>query len=174
MPFLHRLKSAFTITFHLRLRASIVCVIALAPSLVTGGELPGEIPRVPRNDPKWIQAVVDDFRDRLALPHGVRVSIVPKNALMMSVEADDNQAGTFLLSLEEGFIETLSEDDMKAAIAHELGHVWIFTHHPFLQTEKLANEIAMRVVTRESLVSVYEKVWQRQGTKGDLVRFVGD
>jgi hypothetical protein len=29
-------------------------------------------------------------------------------------------------------------------------------------------------VPRSSLVQVYEKVWRRQGTKGDLARFVGD
>jgi hypothetical protein len=52
--------------------------------------------------------------------------------------------------------------------------VWIFTHHPFLQTEVLANQIAQRLVPRSSLVQVYEKVWKRQGTKGDLIRFVRD
>jgi hypothetical protein len=44
-----------------------------------------------------------------------------------------------------------------------------FTHHPYLQTEELANEVALRVVSRESLDEVYEKVWKRTGTKGDLV-----
>jgi hypothetical protein len=58
-------------------------------------------------------------------------------------------------------------------VAHELGHVWIFTHHPYLQTERLANSIAMRGVTRESLERVYRKVWQREGVKGDLVQFLG-
>ena len=52
--------------------------------------------------------------------------------------------------------------------------MWIFTHHPFLQTEVLANQIAQRLVPRSSLVHVYEKVWKRQGTKGDLTWFVGD
>jgi hypothetical protein len=58
-------------------------------------------------------------------------------------------------------------------MAHELGHVWVFTHHPYLQTEKLANQIAMRVVTRDSLVSVYRKLWEHGGTKGDLNTFLG-
>ena len=48
-------------------------------------------------------------------------------------------------------------------MAHELGHVWVFTHHPYLQTEKLANQIAMRVVTRDSLVNVYHKLWEHGG-----------
>jgi hypothetical protein len=50
--------------------------------------------------------------------------------------------------------------------------VWVFTHHPYLQTEKLANQIAMRVVARDSLVSVYHKLWEHGGTKGDLKSFL--
>ena len=93
---------------------------------------------------------------------------------MVSVEPVRDDGDGFLLLVEEGFLDAVTEDELRAAVAHELGHVWIFTHHPYLQTEKLANQIAMRLVTRESLVSVYAKVWERQGTKGDLVRFVGD
>ena len=56
-------------------------------------------------------------------------------------------------------------------IAHELGHVWIYTHHPYLQTEQLANQIALKVVSRESLDSVYGKVWPDAEAKGSLPRF---
>ena len=62
----------------------------------------------------------------------------------------------------------MSDDELAAVIAHELGHVWIFTHHPYLQTEELANQIALRVVTRISLDSVYQKVWAHTGAKGTL------
>jgi len=62
---------------------------------------------------------------------------------------------------------------LSASIAHELGHVWIFTHHPYLQTELLANQIALKVVTREELERVYEKVWKDKG-KGDLKDFLGE
>ena len=58
-------------------------------------------------------------------------------------------------------------------LAHELGHVWVSTHHPYLQTERLANSIAMRVVSRDSLERVYEKMWARDGRKGDLLAFLG-
>ena len=75
----------------------------------------------------------------------------------------------FTATFEAGFLDSLNDDELGAVIAHELGHVWIFTHHPYLQTEELANEIALRVVSRESLDEVYEKVWKRTGTKGDLV-----
>ena len=63
--------------------------------------------------------------------------------------------------------------ELRAVVAHELGHVWIFTHHPYLQTERLANSIAMRVVSRQNLEKIYDKVWQRGGTKGDIVQFLG-
>jgi hypothetical protein len=129
---------------------------------------------VVRHDRTRIQGIVDDFRTRLTVPNSVRVTLVQKNALMVSVETLDGSGGEFLLSIEDGFIDELSEDELKAAIAHELGHVWIFTHHPYLQTEALANQIAERLVPRENLARVYEKVWRILGTKGDLARFLGD
>jgi hypothetical protein len=120
-----------------------------------------------------LQSVVDDLKSRLLIAPDVIVSIVPTNALMMSVEAPSDSKQPFSLTIDASFLETLSDDEIEAAIAHELGHVWIFTHHPFLQTEELANQIAMRAVSRASLERVYTKVWQRGGTKGDLVRFLG-
>ena len=119
-----------------------------------------------------IQAIVNDFMARLRLTEKVTTSVVPKNPLMLSVEFDDADTG-FLLSLEEDFVNELTDEELRAAIAHELGHVWIFTHHPYLQTEVLANQIAQQLVPRDDLVQVYEKVWGRLGTKGDLARFVG-
>jgi hypothetical protein len=119
-----------------------------------------------------IQEIVDDFIVRLTLDAKVAISVVPKNPLMMSVQVDDSRTG-FLMSLDEDFVSELTDSELQAAIAHELGHVWIFTHHPYLQTEALANQIAQRVVSRDDLVQVYEKVWSRLGTKGDLARFVG-
>ena len=92
---------------------------------------------------------------------------------MMSVEAPTDPKKAFLLTIDASFLDTLSDEELEAAIAHELGHVWIFTHHPYLQTEELANQIAMRAVSRESLERVYAKVWERGGTKGDLARFLG-
>lgn len=120
-----------------------------------------------------VQQIVNDFLERLTMPENVSVSMVAKNPLMLSVEFDD-AGNRFLLSLEEDFVAGLSDEELRAAIAHELGHVWIFTHHPYLQTEALANQIAQRLVTRDTLVQVYEKVFSRLGTKGDLARFVGD
>jgi hypothetical protein len=117
--------------------------------------------------------VVDDLARRLALPATVTATIVRTNALLVSVEPQAGKAAAFVLSFEDSFLVGLDEEGLRAVVAHELGHVWIFTHHPYLQTERLANSIAMRVVSREDLEKVYDKVWQRGGTKGDLVQFLG-
>jgi hypothetical protein len=132
-----------------------------------------DTPETPR-DAKWIQRIVDDFRLQLGLQQKVDVAIVPKNALLTSVEPTDDHATAFILSIEESFLVGLTDNELRGVVAHELGHVWIFTHHPYLQTEGLANEIARRLVPRDNLVQVYEKLWQRQGTTGDLARLVGD
>jgi hypothetical protein len=120
-----------------------------------------------------LQSLVSDLKSRLQIAPPITVAIVPSNALMMSVEAPTEPKHDFLLTVDANFLETLTDDELEAAIAHELGHVWIFTHHPYLQTEELANQIAMRAVSRESLERVYAKVWERGGTKGDLARFLG-
>jgi hypothetical protein len=121
-----------------------------------------------------IQKIADDLRARLTLQDAVRVVLVVHDSSVVSVQrakdAKDASEG-FVLSFEEGFLDRLTDDELSAAIAHELGHVWIFTHHPYLQTEEFANQIALRVVTRSSLESVYEKVWARRGTKGTLSYF---
>jgi len=75
---------------------------------------------------------------------------------------------------EASFAERLGDNELAAAIAHELGHVWIYTHFPFLQTEQLANEIAMRVVSRESLVPVYAQMFERVRVSGDPNEYLGN
>jgi hypothetical protein len=120
-----------------------------------------------------LQSLVGTLKSRMEITPAIVVTIVPNNALMMSVEAPEEPTKPFLLSIDASFLSALSDDEIEAAIAHELGHVWIFTHHPYLQTEELANQIAMRVVSRNVLERVYAKVWERGGTKGDLARFLG-
>ena len=132
-----------------------------------------DVPESPR-DVKWIQRVVDDYRAQLGISQNVDVEIVRQNALFTSVEPIDDCASTFVLLVDESFLGGLTAEDVKAVVAHELGHVWIFTHHPYLHTESLANQIARRIVARDHLAHVYEKLWQRQGTTGDLARLVGD
>ena len=122
---------------------------------------------------KHLQDVVDALRARLSIPDAVAVSVVPDNTLVVSVERAKNGTSGFVLSVEDDFVQRLNGEELDAVMAHELGHVWIYTHHPFLQTEELANEIAMRVVSRDVLQRLYEKVWERTGTRGKLTYLPG-
>lgn len=118
-----------------------------------------------------VQTAVDDLRARLSIPSAVTAAIVPDNPLKVSVEPDRGRPGAFTISFEGGFLATLSEEDLRAVVAHELGHVWIFTHHPYLQTEELANEVALRVVSRATLEHVYDKIWADGAPRGTVARF---
>jgi hypothetical protein len=120
-----------------------------------------------------LQELVDKLKAELGVDVAVSAEIVATNRLLVSVEPVDGVPGKFKMEFEEGFLPALEQDELRAIVAHELGHVWIFTHHPYLQTERLANTVAMRAVPRASLERVYSKVWEHQGTKGDLVRFLG-
>jgi hypothetical protein len=64
------------------------------------------------------------------------------------------------------FLLRLDDDELHAAIAHELGHVWIYTHHPFLQTERLANVVGERVAGRAGFEKMYTTLWAYEGTSG--------
>ena len=120
-----------------------------------------------------LQSVVDSLRLRLEILEPVQVSLVQTNPLVMSVESIGTRSGPFVIRADQTFLETLSPEEAEAAIAHELGHVWIHTHHPYLQSERLANSIALRVVSRSALEPLYEKAWKRTGTKGNLAEFIG-
>jgi hypothetical protein len=117
--------------------------------------------------------VLDGLRSKLAIAAPVEVTLVDRNELAFSVAPPRVEGGAYQVAIEASYLDLLSEAEIEAALAHELGHVWIFTHHPYLQTELLANRIAMRTASRESLASVYEKVWKRLGAKGDLDVFLG-
>ena len=120
-----------------------------------------------------LQELVDGLKSQLGINATVSVAIVTTNSLLVSVQPVDEARRTFRMAFEERFLTGLDQDELKAIVAHELGHVWIFTHHPYLQTERLANTVATRAVPRATLERVYSKVWERQGTKGDLARFLG-
>ncbi len=115
-----------------------------------------------------VQTIVDDVKERLSIPQEVVVSIVAQDKLLVSVERMPDRQGAFALAFERDFLEVLTNEELIAVVAHELGHVWMFTHHPYLQTEELANKVAMRLVSRYTLDSVYQKVWQRTGVVGEL------
>jgi hypothetical protein len=111
------------------------------------------------------------MKARLGLTPEVTAHLVDTHPLMVAVRPVLGGDGRFQMSFESAFVDALTDEELDAVVAHELGHVWIFTHHPYLQTEELANQIAMRVVVRATLEAVYAKVWARGGHKGDLSRF---
>lgn len=120
-----------------------------------------------------LQSIVDQLRLRLEILEPVRLSLVESNPLVVSVETLGTRSGPFAIRADQAFIDSLSGGEIEAALAHELGHVWIYTHHPYQQTERLANAIALRVVSRSTLEPVYEKLWQRIGIKGDFADVMG-
>lgn len=132
----------------------------------------------PLSAPRRVQGVVERLRSELNITSPVEVAVVPANPLLVSVEpvASGSSASSarFVMSFEDEFLAGLADDELHAIVAHELGHVWIFTHHPYLQTERGANQVAMRAVSRTTLERVYTKVFERKGTKGDLAHFLGN
>lgn len=135
-----------------------VCVLmmswlAASASVAAGG----------RQSPTDIQSVVDDVRDALGLHAAIRVVVVEANPKLASVSPVRGAAGEFELSVEVAFLKELTYAELRAVVAHELGHVWIYGNHPYLHTEQLANAIALRVVDRASLESAYRKVAARGG-----------
>jgi hypothetical protein len=119
-----------------------------------------------------LEKVIQEFRARLGITERVLHAIVEVEDYLVSVRRSPGERDVFVIRIEQRFLEPLSDEDLRAVIAHEMGHVWIFTHHPYLQTEALANQKALELVSRESLVRVYEKVWQRGGWKGTLEDFL--
>jgi hypothetical protein len=117
-----------------------------------------------------VQPLVDAMRAELTMDHQVTVEVVPDNPLKASVAPIAGSDGAFRLSIDKAFLQRLNQADLRAVIAHELGHVWIYTHHPYLQTEQGANEIALLVVPRQSIEQVYGKVWANGAEAGSLKR----
>lgn len=122
-----------------------------------------------------LSPIVTQLRERLDLPPGTRISVVIEagNSKLVSVRRSQQEKGLFVLSFDRHFLQTLDAEDLRAAIAHELGHIWIFTHHPFLQTEVLANREALRLVPRSSLERIYQKMFEFRGETSDLENFLG-
>src|SRR6059036_3803446 len=115
-----------------------------------------------RRGARRIRQFVDELRSQLQIPNAIRVTVVRENQRALSVQPLDKTRKEFLISIDSVFLKELDDEELRAAIAHELGHVWIFTHHPYLHTESLANEIALRAVSQESLKKVYEKLARHQ------------
>ena len=130
----------------------MMSLVAIARVAVAEGQPPADI-----------QSIADDLRDALGLTVAVHVVVVDVNPKLASVVPVRGAAGEFELSVELAFLQELTPEEVRAVVAHELGHVWIYGNHPYLHTEQLANEIALRVVDRASLESAYRKVAARGG-----------
>jgi hypothetical protein len=115
---------------------------------------------------KQAQELLTPLRERLSIQNEIHIVVVPHHPLVFSVEPVDRTRQRFVLSMELGFLVTLDEDELRAALAHELGHVWIYTHHPFLQTERQANEIGLRAEDRQAFERLYRKLWRYEGAAG--------
>ena len=120
--------------------------------------------------PAGVQLLVDALRAELTIENDVTVEVVADNPLKASVAPIKGSDGAFRLSIDKAFLLRLNQADLRAVIAHELGHVWIYTHHPYLQTEQGANEIALLAVPRESIEKVYGKLWASGAEAGSLRR----
>jgi hypothetical protein len=115
---------------------------------------------------KKAQDVVDQLRVELSIENTVDVVVVPYTPLVFSVEPIDRDKTRFRLSMELRFLMMLDDDELRAALAHELGHVWIYTHMPFLQTERIANDIGMHAVHRVAFERLYTQLWNYERTTG--------
>lgn len=144
---------------------SLLSVVAMATMLSTGS-LAGDLSE------QKLNTVVREFQTRLGMSEAIAVSIVEANEYLVSVQRSPDAEKGFIIQFERKFLPTLNDEEVRAVIAHELGHIWIFTHHPYLQTESLANEKALQLVSRQSLEQVYGKVWVRTGQKGTLQDFL--
>ena len=119
-----------------------------------------------------LDAIAKDFQARLGINESVVIVLVESNEYVVSVQRSSTSHDTFLIKFQKSFLSTLSEEELRAVIAHEFGHIWIFTHHPFLQTEALANEKALQLISRDNLSKVYQKVWHLEGEQGTLKDFL--
>jgi hypothetical protein len=110
--------------------------------------------------------MVNRLRTELSIDSAVEIAFVNYHPLVFSVEPLDSRRQRFRISMEVGFLSILDDEELLGAIAHEMGHVWIYKNRPFLHTEQLANVIGQRVAPRDSLESVYAKLWAYEGTAG--------
>lgn len=120
-----------------------------------------------------VQQLVDTLRTRLGITAAVTAALVEQDVRVASVRRAKDEPDAFVLTVERRLVARLPPAQLEAALAHELGHVWIYTHHPYLQTEQLANRVAMRVVRREQLLAVYRTLWGADAVHGSLEVFLG-
>jgi hypothetical protein len=110
-----------------------------------------------------LEAIARDQADELGIPEEIVVAIVSHNPRLISVEYVTGRTDRFRMAFDAGFLGTLDDCELRAAVAHEVGHIWLFTHFPFLHTEESANHQALKLVSAVDLERVYEKVRRHNG-----------
>src|SRR2546427_9046126 len=123
-----------------------------------------------------IRVIAANLEARLEMTQNVQIWIVPVDERMVSVERIHKGASAddvFIIQLDQSFLEGLNDEELQAAIAHELGHVWIFCHHPHSQTEALATETAATAASRASLKKVYANFLLHLRTSGGFEKLLG-
>jgi hypothetical protein len=78
---------------------------------------------------KRLADMVRNLRTRLQITDNVEIQIDEKNDKMVSSEPLAGGRDGYRISFDRHFLDMLDDDEIQAAIAHELGHVWIFSHH---------------------------------------------
>jgi Peptidase family M48 len=135
----------------LRLWITVSLILMVQSSAVEGWN------RLQHNARK-IKDIVADLKKQLNINAEITTAVVAEDELLVSVAPVRGRKDAFRISFDATFLAMLDEEELPAAIAHELGHVWIFTHHPYLHTEDLANAIAHRLVSVAEIDRLYEKV----------------
>jgi hypothetical protein len=120
-----------------------------------------------------LSRIASEMCAKLRLQKEVRVIVAPKNPKMVSVERLRDPDERFVVTFDRQFLDTLNEGEFTAALAHEFGHIWIFSHFPYLHTEQLANEIALRAVSRRDLENLYTKLQTHLGKSEGMEEFLG-
>lgn len=152
----------------LRVVAFLVCMCA------QGAYLAGFSPTTPPGIRlAHLAEVASGLAAELGVLRRVEVVVVTRNDLVVSVAPLPKAEEGYQVVFDERFFEKLNDEEIAAAIAHEMGHVWIYTHFPFLQTEALANEIALKVAPRKTMESLYDKLWAYTGVKGNIEELLG-
>ena len=123
------------------------------------------------HDRNRLDEIVDVLKKQFGITSPVQVEVIAHNPLGFSVQPSGTRK--FVLLVDANFVRLLDDEELTAALAHELAHVWIYTHHPFLHTESLANQIAMQVVRRDSLKHLYVKVSTFYGDRRAIDEVLG-
>ena len=154
--------------------AALPVLVVLVCLFFPGAHLSGFSPTTPPGvrSPR-LDEIASGIAATLDIARPVEVIVATRNDLVVSVEPLPVPDKGYRVIFDKRFFERLSDEEINAALAHEMGHVWIYSHFPYLQTEALANEIALKVTPRKTMESLYGKLWAYTGVKGNIEELLG-